>query len=500
MEKHSRNMEQEQRTRPPVVVILGHVDHGKSSLLEAIREDVRITQKESGGITQHIGAYQARHEGKDITFLDTPGHEAFSAMRSRGANVADLGVLVVAADDGVKPQTEEAISQAKEAGLTLMVAVTKADRPGANPQMVRQQLAERDVLVEGYGGQVPIVETSAVTKQGIPDLLEMIALMAEVESLDADSSRPAEGVVIESFLDRRRGPAATLLVKNGTLRTGDVVSTPSVFGKARILEDFRGESVQEAVPSMPVLMVGLSRAPRIGEEFLVVEDEGKAKERLRGDAKAPRRSVSSDALSFPVILKADVQGSLEAFEQMLGAIPQERIALRIVDASVGDIGENDVKLARSTGAVVLSFRSRASSAIAGLADREGVRIESSDIIYDLVQRVRSMLEQELGTETVRMEIGSLEVLAIFRTEKDRQIVGGRVKEGEVRKQSAVEVRRAGEVVGTGKALAVKKGQQDVERAVKGDECGILYAGQERVQEGDTIAFFVTERRKGTLTD
>jgi translation initiation factor IF-2 len=477
--------------RPPIVVVLGHVNHGKSSLLEAIREDFKITSKESGGITQHIGAYQAEYQGKSITFIDTPGHEAFSAMRSRGAKIADIAILVVAADDGVQQQTKEAISVIQETGIPMIVAANKIDKPGADPEKVKRELSENNVFVESFGGNVPCVNTSATTKQGIPELLEMTLLVADLQHLVSDPRKDARGWVIETSVDSRRGNSATLLVKDGTLSVGDIVGTRSAWGKAKILQNFQGELVKVALPATPALMVGFEEHPRIGEEFQVFENEQGAKAFL-----SPARITPSVAggpapeNALNIVLKADVAGSLEALQDMLSVLPQEKIALRIVDSGIGEVGEGDVRLAQGTNARVLGFRTKVNAKILELAQRESVPLETFDVVYDLIQRVREVMEKSQELRFVRKDIGSLRVLAVFLREKDRQIVGGRVLEGEVHKGGLVEVVRNNEVSGQGRLLNLQKNKKDADLAVKGDECGLLFVGSIQVEVGDILQFHI----------
>lgn len=497
--KHNLAITKQGAARPPIVVILGHVDHGKSSLLEAIREDFHITAKESGGITQHIGAYTVEYNGKGITFLDTPGHEAFSAMRSRGAKVADVAVLVVAADESVKQQTKEAIEQAQKAEIPIIVAINKIDRPEANPERVKMDLSQNGVLLESYGGNTPSVLTSATAKQGISELLEMILLVAEMEELAADLLAPARGVVIESAMDSTRGAAATLLVLGGTLRTGDIVGAGSCIGKIRILEDFQGNAVSEAPPSMPVLAVGFAECPTVGDEFQVFanEEEGKTfqsehRASQAGGARSAASRESSDKKTLNMILKADVAGSLEALEQVLAALPQENVALKIVETGIGEVNEHDVKLAQGIGARILAFRTKAKGNTKDFAEREGIPVETFDVIYDLIQRVRTLLEKPLEQKLVRKEIGELSVLAVFFTDNSRQIVGGRVGQGEIRKASKIEVFRNDEKIGTGRIVNLQKNKKDATMVSKGEECGILYEGNAKVLEGDTLHFFVEE--------
>lgn len=488
-------------TRPPVVVVLGHVDHGKSSLLEAIREDFKITSQESGGITQHMGAYVVEYQGKAITFLDTPGHEAFSAMRERGANAADVAVLVVAADEGVQLQTKEAIDQAKKAGLPLIVALNKIDKPEANPERVKQELAKAEIFVESFGGKVPCIETSATTKKGISELLEMILLMADLEHTSADDSKPGEGVVIESSLDARRGALATLLVRDGHVQVGDVVGTPSAVGKIRTLQNFQGNPLSQGLPAMPVLVVGFEVCPQVGEAFQVFESEEAARSQL---APSPLGRPAQDivippgAKTLDLVLKVDVAGSLEVLESALLSLPQDNVFVRLVSTGVGVIGDKDVRLAQGTHARILGFRTQVDPTAGDLAQREGIVIETFDIIYDLIQRVRTWMEQEVVQELVTLDIGDLQVLAVFLTEKNRKIIGGRVTEGEVRKRSQMKIFRNEEELGTGKIVNLQKNKKDVDVAVKGEECGILYEGSVKIQQGDTIKFSIQELQNKVL--
>ena len=485
--------------RPPVVVILGHVDHGKSSLLEAIYESFKIVAKESGGITQHIGAYVAEFEGKPITFIDTPGHEAFSAVRSRGAKVADIAVLVVAADEGVKSQTKEAIEEAKKAELPMVVAFNKIDKPEANLERVRQQLSEEGVIVESYGGKVPEVATSAVSKQGIQELLETILLIAELEELKANETTLAKGIVIESYLDSKRGAAATLLIKEGTLTPGSFIGTRSSFGKTRIVEDFTGQAMEKVLPSFPCLVIGFENPPQVGEEFEVFLSEEEARAFLTPtNVVLPQVEIAEGLPTLDIILKVDVVGSLEVLEQALLAIPQEKVALRFVDAGVGEITETDVKTAVGTKARIIGFRTKAQASATVLAEREKVRIETFEVIYELIQRVRTLMEKNIEPESIKTELGALKILAVFLTDKQRQILGGKVFSGEIKKGSKLEVFRGEDFIGTGKMVNLQKNKKDVNVVKAGEECGLVYEGSERVEEGDVLKFFIKETQQGTL--
>ena len=492
-----------QATRPPIVVVLGHVDHGKSSLLEAIREDFRITQKESGGITQHIGAYVVEYSGKHITFLDTPGHELFSAMRSRGAKVADIAVLVVAADESVKPQTVEAIAQIKKAGIPMVVAINKIDKPEANVQRVNQELAQHEVLVETYGGNVPSVETSATSKQGIKELLEMILLVSEVEDIHISEAQAGEGTIIESHLDPKRGPTATLLVTGGMIQVGNFVATDSTYGKIRILEDFQGVPIKQAGPSFPAAVLGFLQAPVIGEKFHVFQDEATAQsftreqegKKLEGSTK---KISGNEGKSVNIIVKADVAGSLEALQEALLGIVAEEIRIRVIEAGVGEISENDVKSARSSSATVLGFRVKISSAARDLAEKDNITIESFTVIYEVIEKARKLVDQSVHDEGGREELGLLHVLGLFLVDKNRQVIGGKVSEGEIKKGMRGEIIRNGEVIGRGKVTNVQQDKKDVPKVIKGQECGLSFEAQEAVQQGDRIQFFIERPPKNNV--
>ena len=486
------------KTRPPVVVVLGHVDHGKSSLLEAIK-DFEITSKESGGITQHVGAYEVDHQGKKITFIDTPGHEAFSAMRSRGAKIADIALLVVAADEGVKPQTKEAILHIKKAGIPLVAVVNKIDKSEAEPERVVRELSKEDVLTETMGGKVPVVEVSAKTKKGITDLLEMILLVAEMENLKADVSKPAEGVVIESYMDCNRGPIATLILRGGVLKKGDIVGTSFAAGTVKILEDFQGKPIEKALPSMPVIVMGFASVPGVGDKFKVFETAEQAEKEIKEEI-SPIFPVAAetDKKILNLIIKADFLGSLEAVCEVLKKLPQEKVLIRILKREVGEVNESDVKLARGAKAKILGFRVRISPIAKNLASRDKITIINFEIIYELVQAVRQLLEKMLGSETVRVDLGEIKILEIFKIEKARQIVGGRITDGLVKKGSLAEIFRRDERIGKGKIIGLQRQKKDVEEAKKGSECGILFEGNAAIEKGDALIVFGEERKKGQL--
>lgn len=480
--------------RPPIVVVLGHIDHGKSSLLCAIK-DFKITEKESGGITQHIGAYEIEHPSagsgqvpKKITFIDTPGHEAFSAMRSRGSKVADIAILVVAAEEGVKPQTKEAISHIKKSSLPLIIAINKMDKPQANPPKVKRELAQSDILVESEGGQIPSVEVSAKTGQGINNLLDLILLVAEMEEIKTDLSQPTEGIIIESYLDQKRGPTATLILKQGILKTGDIIGTDSTLGKVKILENFQGKSINEASPSMPAIVLGFEKVPQIGEIFKTFSDLGSSQQNIKQPKKKEMEPFSSEPGQkvINLILKGDVLGSLEAIEGILKNIPQEEGKLRILKSEVGEINEGDLKLAQSSKAKIIGFRVKTNPQVARLSQLRKITIMTFEIIYDLVEAVRILMEKEFKPKEELKEIGKVKVLAIFRTEKNRQIIGGKVIEGKIAKGSKIEVLRNEEKIGQVKLITLQQGKKIIEEAKKGTECGALFEGNVKIQDDDIL--------------
>lgn len=487
-------------TSPPVVVILGHVDHGKSSILEAIK-DLKITAKESGGITQHIGAYEIEQDGKKITFIDTPGHEAFSAMRSRGAKVADIAVLVVAGDEGVKEQTKEAISHIKEAKIPMVVAINKIDKPEADPEKVKRELVKQEIQVESMGGKIPCVNVSAKTKQGINDLLDIILLLAEMEDLKADISKPATGFVIESYQDSKRGPTCTIILQEGILKKEEIIGTDSAIGKVKILEDFQGKVIEKVVPAQPAIVVGFEKIPGIGETFRVFTDMEEAKRNLK-PAKIGKileePATENGKKILNLIIKADVHGSLEAIIEALKIIPQEKAGLKIIKAEVGEISEMDLKLAKGSGASIIGFRVNINSIAKNLANREKIKIKTFDIIYELSQAVRQALEKLVEPEIVREDLGKIKILAVFRQEKSRQIIGGKVTEGKIKKGAILEVYRNDEKVGEGKVIGLQRDKKEIDEVSKGTECGILYEGNVKIAEGDILQAYLEERRKVEL--
>jgi len=487
--------------RPPVVVVLGHVDHGKTSLLDYIRKTT-VAAKESGGITQHIGAYQVEHGGEKITFIDTPGHEAFSQMRGRGAKVADVAILVVAAEEGVKPQTKEVISRIKEYKIPVVVALNKIDKPQANPGKVEGELAKEGILVESQGGKIPSVKISAKTGQGVDEILEVVLLVAEMEELKSDPKKPATGVAIESYLDPRRGLTTTLLVLDGTLKRGDVILCGNAYGRARILEDFQGKLIDEAGPSTPSVVVGLNQAPIMGEKFSVEKSEEDASAKAAVDKEAKkklsveiRQQPVEGAKTLNLILKSDVSGSKEAIEEVIRNIKQENISINILKSEVGDISESDIKLAYSTNSSIIGFRVKAPAFILDLAERQGIRIKIFQIIYELVEEVKKGLVRLFEPEIVRENLGKLKVVAIFKKEKSRMIIGGKVISGKVKNKALVDVYRNEEKIAKGRIVELQQNKKDVGEVEKGREAGILFEGEPIIEEGDVLEIYQEERRK-----
>jgi len=488
-------------TRPPIVVVLGHIDHGKTTLLDFIRK-TKVAEKEAGGITQHIGAYEIEHKNKKITFIDTPGHEAFSAMRARGAEVADIAILVIDSTEGVKEQTREAISFIKKSSLPMVIALNKIDKPEADPEKIKRELSREEILVETLGGKVPSVKISAKTGKNIEELLDLILLVAEIEELKGDLEKPAEGVVIEAYLDSRRGPTATLLIRDGVLEIGDIVGTNSTFGKIKILEDFQENPIKKALPSMPAIVIGFEKVPQVGEKFRVFTDIEACQKEVERKARKKEEGrvfvVEPDKKVLNLILKTDVLGSLEAIIELLKSLPQDKVILRILKGEIGEITESDIKLAKSAKAKILGFRVKTNSIAQALAEKEKIKILNFEIIYELSQSVRQLMEKMLEPEITRKDLGKIETLAIFREEKNRQIVGGRVIEGEIRKGTFIDVFRNEEKIGQGRLINLQKNKKDIGKCQKGEECGILYEGDVKIEEGDILVIYVEEKKRGEL--
>jgi translation initiation factor IF-2 len=494
--------------RPPVVTVMGHVDHGKTSLLDYIRR-TRVASGEAGGITQHIGAYHVDTPRGMVTFLDTPGHEAFTAMRARGAKVTDIVILVVAADDGVMPQTIEAIHHAKAAKVPIVVALNKIDKPEANPDRIKQELAGQEVVPEEWGGETMFVEVSAKTGQGIDQLLESIQLQAEVLELKAPVHAPAKGVVIESRLDKGRGPVATVLVKSGTLKKGDIVLAGAVFGRVRAMNDENGKAVAEAGPAIPVEIQGLQDVARAGDDIIVLNDERKAREialfrqgkfrdvKLAKQQAAKLENVfdqlTEGAKTLALIIKADVQGSYEGLAHALTKLSTDEVKVNIVHSAVGGITESDINLALASKAVVIGFNSRADAAARKLAEHSGVDIRYYNIIYEAVDDVKAAINGMLAPERKETILGTVEIRNVFRISKVGTVAGCMVTDGVVRRGASVRIVRGGVVVHTGELDSLKRFKEDVREVKSGFECGLSLKNYNDVQVGDQIEVFeVTE--------
>ena len=496
-------------SRPPVVTVMGHVDHGKTSLLDALRK-TDVVSGEAGGITQHIGAYQIQiKSGQKITFLDTPGHAAFTAMRARGAKVTDLVILVVAADDGVMPQTVEAIAHAKAAGVPMIVAVNKIDKGDANPTRVKTELLQHEVQVEDMGGEVQSVEVSATKGIGLDKLEEAILLQAEILDLKANPDRPAEGAVVEAKLDKGRGPVATVLVQRGTLKVGDIVVAGAEWGRVRLLANERGETVKEAGPSTPIEVLGLSAAPEAGDEMVVVENEARAREvaEYRARKRREQRQASSSRQTLdqllktreagekkllPLVLKTDVQGSAEAIDGALAKLGTDEVGVQILQSGVGGITESDVILAQASGAAVFGFNVRANNQARERAKRDGVEIRYYNIIYNLVDDVKAALSGMLTPETREKFLGNAEILEVFTITKVGKVAGCKVTEGLMRRGAKVRLIRDNVVIHEGELSTLKRFKDEVKEVQVGQECGMGFVGYHDLQKGDVIECFEVE--------
>jgi translation initiation factor IF-2 len=495
--------------RPPVVTIMGHVDHGKTSLLDAIRE-TEVVAGEAGGITQHIGAYQVHHNDKLVTFLDTPGHEAFTAMRARGAQVTDIAVIVVAADDGVKPQTDEAIDHAKAAEVPILVAVNKIDKEGADPTRVRTEMTQRGLQPAEWGGETEFVDVSAKTRQGLEDLLDTILVVAELEELRANPEAEASGVVIESKLDPGRGPVVTLLISRGTLRVGDALVAGSHWGKIRAMHDYNGERLRHAVPGEPVEVLGFDGVPDAGDAFRVVENDRTARGlandrsvRLRNEAQARRagRKVSFDDIfkgiqegevkELNLLLKADVSGSLEAFEDEIARLPQDEVAVNVIRSGVGGINESDVMLAAASDAIILGFNVRPVGDANAAAEREGVEIRTYSVIYKALDDLRLAMQGMLEPEQVEETVGTAEVRQLFRASRIGTIAGCYVTDGRVTRGGRTRIVRDGTVIYDTTIDTLRRFNDDVREVASGYECGITLANYQDVKEGDVLEVYET---------
>ena len=500
--------EENLQPRSPVVVVMGHVDHGKTSLLDRIRH-ANVTSGEAGGITQHIGAYRVKAGGRDITFLDTPGHEAFTAMRARGALATDIAILVVAADDGIMPQTVEAINHAKAANLSIIVAINKMDKPTANPDKVKQELTEHGLVCEEWGGDVICVPVSAKTGEGIDELLEMVNLTADVLELKANPDRLAKGVVIEARIDKGRGPIATVLVQSGTLHTGDTIIAGTAVGRVRVMRDDKGKAVKEAGPSVPVEIMGLAEVPSAGDDFAAVEDEKLARElveKRKFDAKEEQfklyKKVSLDNLfsqieegsmkKLPIIVKADVQGSVEAVSQSLSKLSNEEVKVEVIHGAVGAVTESDVMLAKASGAIIVGFNVRPNPAAADNAKRDGVDIRLYRVIYDAIEEIETAMKGMLAPKYREVDTGRVEVRQVMKLSSVGVVAGSYVLDGKVQRNGEVRVVRDGIIVAVDKIAGLRRFKDDVKEVAAGYECGITLEKFTDIKEGDIFEAFVTE--------
>ncbi|WP_421580316.1 translation initiation factor IF-2 [Shinella sp. M31] len=503
-------------SRPPIVTIMGHVDHGKTSLLDAIRK-ANVVAGEAGGITQHIGAYQVEHNGHKITFIDTPGHAAFTAMRARGAQATDIAILVVAADDSVMPQTIESINHAKAAGVPIIVAINKIDKHEADPQKVRNQLLQHEVFVESMGGETLDVEVSAKNRLNLDKLLEAVLLQAEILDLKANPDRTAEGVVVEAQLDRGRGAVATVLVQTGTLKPGQIIVAGDQWGRVRALVNDKGEHVKEATPSMPVEILGLSGTPAAGDKFAVVENESRAREiseyrqRLAREKQVARQAGSRGSLEqmmsqlqntglkeFPLLIKGDVQGSIEAIAGALEKLGTDEVRARIVHSGAGGITESDISLAEASNAAIIGFNVRANAQARTAAERAGLEIRYYNIIYDLVDDVKAAMSGLLSPERRETFLGNAEILEVFNITKVGKVAGCRVIEGKVERGAGVRLVRDNVVIHEGKLKTLKRFKDEVAEVPMGQECGMAFENYEDIRAGDTIECFRVEHITRTL--
>jgi len=497
------------RGRDPVVTIMGHVDHGKTSLLDAVRSS-NIVAGEAGGITQHIGAYHIRHKARGITFIDTPGHEAFTMMRARGARVTDIVVLVVAADDGIMPQTVEAMDHARAAGVPLVVAINKIDKPGANLDRVKKQLADHNLLTEDWGGKTVAVPISAKQKQGIDELLEMILLVADLGELKADPGSYAAGTILESRLDKSRGAVATALVQRGTLRVGDPFIAGAVHGKVRALYDDRGHRVKEAGPSIPVEVLGLEGVPKAGDPFQVLEEEWRVRQigafrqqKLRQEAMAKSSRLTLDHLyqqitegnvrELPLVVKADVQGSVEALTKTLNDLPSDKVKTRVIHAGSGAITETDVLLASASNAIIIGYNVRPDRSAQELADKEKVDLRLHSVIYDITNEIRNAMVGLLEPESKEVYLGRAEVRQLFKVPKIGTVAGCSVIDGKIARSADVRLLRDNVVIFTGRILSLRRFKDDASEVAKGYECGIGLANFNDVKIGDVIEAFKVEK-------
>ncbi|MGD9026370.1 MAG: translation initiation factor IF-2 [Methyloceanibacter sp.] len=510
-----KDSDEDLEPRAPVVTIMGHVDHGKTSLLDAVRA-ANVVSQEAGGITQHIGAYQVTvPSGQKITFIDTPGHAAFTAMRARGAKVTDIVILVVAADDGVKPQTIEAINHAKAADVPIIIAINKIDKPGSDPQRVRTELLSHEIVVESMGGETLEIEVSAVKRTNLDALLEAVVLQAEVLELKANPDRAAEGVIVEAKLERGRGPVGTALVQRGTLKLGDIIVAGSAWGRVRALINDLGEHTKAAGPSVPVEVLGFDTAPEAGDQFAVVENEARAREITeyrererrktlavagqRGSLEQMMNQLKEDGIKeFPLVVKGDVQGSIEAINAALAQLGSDEVRARLVHVGVGGITESDISLASTSGAVVLGFNVRANAQARAAAERDGIEVRYYAVIYDLVDDMRQAMSGLLAPTRRETFLGNAEILEVFNISKVGKVAGCRVTEGKVERGAHVRLIRDNVVIHEGELSTLKRFKDEVKEVVAGQECGMAFEGYQDMRQGDVIECFQVEHIQRSL--
>lgn len=514
--RKDRVLSDKAQSRPPIVAVMGHVDHGKTSLLDAIL-NMKVVSGEAGGITQHIAAYQTEYNGRKITLLDTPGHEAFSALRQHGAALTDVVIIVVAADDGVKPQTVEAIKFAQQANARIVVAINKVDKPEADINRVKQQLAtDYNLMPEEWGGDTVMVEVSAKTKQGLDKLLELVLLVADLEELRAEIDGPAEGLVIESHMEQGRGAVVSLLVENGLLRAGSFIVAGKTYAKIRTLQDFANRPLKEAGPSTPATVTGFKTIPQFGDRFTAVKSEKEARQLAIQNASASQQDVQSSAISSSdllhlmnrrkekqlvnVILRADVQGSLTSVADSLKLLENDEVAPRIISSGVGNISENDVRMAEGSQAIIYGFNVQLPPAVKRLAQRDKVSVRIYRIIYELIDDAKQALEDLLAPEVVENEIGKLTIKGIFKTTKDEVICGGEVTKGKVQPTLLARVKRNNEQIAEVEVTSVQRNHQEAKEVFEGEMCGMQLKtkGKLIMQEGDKLEFFTRELVKRTL--
>lgn len=508
--KKERESDENLKKRPPIVTILGHVDHGKTTLLDTIRK-TSVALGESGGITQHISAYQVRKKGELITFIDTPGHEAFSAMRERGVSIADIAVLVVAADDGVRPQTKEVIEYLLAKKIPTVVAINKIDKPEANIQRVKQELAENGILLEEWGGQVLSTKISAKQNIGIDELLDNILLLSEVEDFKAIHERDALGVVLEAHLDPNKGPVSTILIKTGTLKEGQDIIAGETFGRVRRIEDFNGKRIVSAGPSMPISLIGLNATPNTNDILQVASSKSQARtqmEQMKGSSEDKLNTVTAKTIyksienektkKLNVILKSDVQGSLEAIQQILSEIKSDEVAIDYVSTGIGNITESDIRFGSSSNSIVFGFNVETTPVAKRMAEASKVEIKTYKVIYELVEDIKSRLTALLPEEYERTEFGRLKVLAVFKTGKKDMIVGGKVTAGKIVNDSLIDVVREERTIGKGKLGNLQENKVNVDECAKNKECGITFIGETKIKEDDILISYKEELKKKTL--